>query len=107
MAWEVAKGILIAAAVMFIGIPLVVVLALVIWSIFANSPAILSGLVYRLNVEIRAAMRRPAVLKLTSNSKGFVLPFTNGQATLVVGVFFVVVVVIIAIFLRANDIALY
>lgn len=105
MAWEIAKGILIAAAIIFIGIPLTVVLTLLIWSVLANSPAILSDLVHQIRVEIQAAMRRRAVLKLASNSKGLVLPFTNGQATFVVGVFCVAVVVFVVIYLRVNGIA--
>ena len=91
MAWEIAKGILIAAGIIFIGIPLALVL---ISFLFAVVKAILEGQVHEVTVGIPAALRRRAVLKLTGNSKGWELPFTNGQAALAFGVFCMAVIII-------------
>lgn len=102
MAWEVAKGILIAAAIIVIGIPLALVL---ISLLFVALKAVLEGSVHDLKVRIPATLRSRAVLKLTQNSKGWVLPFTNGQATFVVAVFCVAVVVIVTMYLHSNSMA--
>ena len=104
MAWEIAKGILIAAGIIFIGIPVAIVLVVFLFAVLLE---ILRALVHELTVGIPTSLRRRAVLKLTGNSKGWELPFTNGQAALVIGVFGVAVIIIVAIYLHANSIAPY
>ena len=89
MAWEIAKGIVLAVFIL-IGIAL--------------GLAILLGLLcvgYHVTREILRSLieefDRPAVLKLTSSSKGWILPFTNRQAAVGIGILIGAIAIVVFI----------
>jgi hypothetical protein len=97
MAWEIAKGILIAVAILFIVVPLALAMLYLVGVVVVSIPGATYGGIKKLPSAIKRTMKNPATLKLTSSSKGWVLPFTNGQASLVVCVFALLVLVLLLV----------
>jgi hypothetical protein len=97
MAWEIAKGILLAVFILCIVVPIALALLSICGVVgVLTFKTIFEGL-KSLPAAARRTLKAPATLKLTPSSKGLVLPFSNRQAALVVGIFAVVVFVVVAV----------
>jgi len=97
MAWEVAKGILLAVSILCAVVPITLALLYICGVVGVSTIVMILEGLKSLPAATHRTLRSSATLRLTPSSKGLVLPFSNRQAALVVGIFAIVVFAAIAV----------